>query len=664
VAVLFFTAPPQLPTSLLLRLEARRNTHGTPALPLPPWALSSSVAVSGGAPVSAATHRVTDSPAVEPSQLQQLQQQEKEQRQATVCVTLIYTSTAEQVAQTLLLAGELAASARRARRLAEAASLDNSLFSYNDISNGSGHRRNSWVDELREWQQSGRHFGSPTNRYIGSSYGDDTSFLRCAYVNTNPPSPNDSVHTHGCGKQTDSFAQSATASPPPPPVSGTATFSEGEVSLVSSDTPAPTSTRTVVDTPAVAAATRTPYRSASGSAKRNGNSNPDGSSGKSTLAVVSKPTAEASSSPPLPPLLLLTESTNSASSYDGDDDGYGAPLHSCSKTAEGIARTSTSIFMDNSSSFDPRRIAKEETLCLNDDVPSASTAGVSRRSDRLPDVRDGEGQRGGENGVLFVDGQEDAGHDGERELTSAADSVVNVLRDGTSFPDGVPISVALTYVRIGNDLYAVTEVVDRTFLQYREERVIHPNARGNAVDGGASNLNSDAASLTSEASSTFSDNGEDAESRSGAGSLSNTSFSSDTPFSTLDAALEAIQNQHEATARQQRRRMHHRRRAVSTMNFGDLSYSLAGSAPARPGTRRQEVHMCWRCLSAEAAVIFLPCGHYAVCEDCAEVLADCCICKTPILSSVVLLERKKSQRAATSPKQQQQSTRRHRSSRE
>lgn len=336
-------------------------------------------------------------------------------------------------------------------------------------------------------------------------------------------------------------------------------------------------------------------------------------------------------SPPLPPLLLLTESSDSVAS--GEGDYYASPAHARSKTADGLDRMPTSVFVDSSGSLDARRAVKEDSLRVDDDSVSAAAREIAHS-------------------IGDDDGDNNTGNEQDEELNpatspSATDGVVGVLRDTSSFPDGVPVGVALTYVRIGNDLYAVTEVVDRTFLQYREERVIHAHAK----DGAAGDV--DAASVSCSALSS-SDSGEDVQPRNGAGSLFSTSFS-DTPFSTLDAALEAIQNQHEVTARQQRRRLYHRRRAVSTMNFGDLSYSLAGSAPVRPGARRQEVHMCWRCLSAEAAVIFLPCGHYAVCEECAEVLADCCVCKTPILSSIVLLERKKPRRPAATPKQQHQS---------
>lgn len=642
VAVLFFTAPPQLPMELLLRLQAQHTTYEQAALPIPAWA-QGSVAVSGtprGAAPRQTVENSTDEQPFSSSSSQPQQQQQQQQMTpappplASVCVTLIYTSTAEQVARTLLLANEMATSVRltkRAESQASSYSLDNSFVSNHLFQrSGTGQQRSSWADKL--WERSShsqRRFSSSTNCRNSNDHDDDTATVRrmTSLMNTNPPSPSDSLHTRGRMRGTDSFPSSLAVQPPPPPPPpfdvGTATFAGDESSLLSSDEPTAAAThmkRDDSDT-AVRRGSNSPAREVEkNAAADNGDV---GGGGAAAMMAGEK-------SPPLPPLLLLTESSDSVAS--GEGDYYASPAHARSKTAEGLDRMPTSVFVDSSGSLDARRAVKEDSLRVDDDsVPAAARAIAHSIGDD--------------------DGDNNTGNEQDEELNpatspSATDGAVGVLRDTSSFPDGVPVGVALTYVRIGNDLYAVTEVVDRTFLQYREERVIHAHAK----DGATGDV--DAASVSCSALSS-SDSGEDVQPRNGAGSLFSTSFS-DTPFSTLDAALEAIQNQHEVTARQQRRRLYHRRRAVSTMNFGDLSYSLAGSAPVRPGARRQEVHMCWRCLSAEAAVIFLPCGHYAVCEECAEVLADCCVCKTPILSSIVLLERKKPRRPVATPKQQHQ----------
>lgn len=630
LATLFFTAPPELPRMLLRQLETQRTAYENATLPLPSWAVgvpATGSTLGGSATLTAAGASPVSS-----------------QRTASICVTLIYTSTAEQVTRTLLLANEMATAERAARQAAQAySSLENSLISLTAPGSGGGHRRGSWSEEGLDGPHGDRLRHLPADRF-GSSLADEDAVWRGgASINTCPPSPLDTsvrsgrVRAGGVGGGDGSLYNSRTASPPPAADSGTATFAGDEASSFSES-----QGRGGGGGGGRSSGAKEKSRTAEGGSGR------DGDGDASTAATAEK-------SPPLPPLLLLTESDDSFADAAGD-------------TGEGIPRTSTATFTAAVNSFDRsrsdgRRVRKEDTLCFNDDGVAAANA------NNTATLRFGETE-GAVGDEVEEEGEGSAAAD--RQLTTPADAVVDVLRDVVSFPEGVPVGVSLTYVRIGNDLYAVTEVVDRTFLQYREERVIQPHTQapedggGAEAGGGVGGGGLEAVrSLTSALSaSDFSDDGE---ARNG-GSSANSSFSSDTPFSALDAALEAIQSQHEASARQQRRRMHHRRRAVSTMNFGQLSYSLAGSAPLRPGTRRQEVHMCWRCLSAEAAVIFLPCGHYAVCEECAEVLADCCVCRTPILSSVVLLERQKTQRASsvTRPPQQPQpqSARRHRSPRE
>ncbi|KPI89425.1 hypothetical protein ABL78_1461 [Leptomonas seymouri] len=606
VAMLFFTAPPQLPVEMLHRFQMQSTAYVQSAQPIPPWALGS---LASGIPLGVAPRRASDSPPVE-----ELQQRPS----ASICVTLIYTSTAEQVTETLLVARELAISSKLKKRALQSSLLETSLasFSMHDSNRSAEHHFRGCVEELREWQQNGERLGSPASRSSGGCE-DDFSFPRdAASASTVPPSVFDSLHTRGRTRDIDSLSSTVTESPPQRVESGTATFTGDEVSVVFSDGESAEKRK------------QTPKEGRNG--KSNNGSRLDDSLSEGIAAATT--TSEESLSPPQ--LLLLTESMDSVKS---EDDHIASTV--------GAWRSSTSVCDDKSGDVDAGRLRKEDTACFNDDTLADEHARSNSRGYRASELG---GVLHGGDAVHLANG--DRGHQGEKSFDAVVDDVVDVLRDSASFPDGVPVGVSLTYVRIGNDLYAVTEVVDRTFLQYREERVIYPTKKEATADG---ENGGDAASASSGASY-YLDSGEDAEPRNAPPSPLSSSSSVDSPFSRLDAALEAIQNQHEATARQLRRRMHHRNRAVSTMNFGDLSYSLAGSAPVRPGTRRQEVHMCWRCLSAEAAVICLPCGHYAVCEECAELLADCCICKTPILSSVVLLERKKTQQTESTLMQQHQ----------
>ncbi|RNF24117.1 uncharacterized protein Tco025E_02617 [Trypanosoma conorhini] len=139
---------------------------------------------------------------------------------------------------------------------------------------------------------------------------------------------------------------------------------------------------------------------------------------------------------------------------------------------------------------------------------------------------------------------------------------------------GATMPVTLQYVRIGNDLYAVTEVSDRTFVQYREERVLL--GRGGV----------------------------------------------DEPYPGVSgAATEGT------TAAKRARRL-------SSYSIGAASYSLASSP--QMGVRHQLVRMCWLCLRTEANIIILPCAHFLLCRACADTLSHCCICHRLIHATIEL----------------------------
>ncbi|PWV08264.1 hypothetical protein C3747_92g86 [Trypanosoma cruzi] len=138
------------------------------------------------------------------------------------------------------------------------------------------------------------------------------------------------------------------------------------------------------------------------------------------------------------------------------------------------------------------------------------------------------------------------------------------------------MSVALQYVRIGNDLYAVTEVSDRTFVQYREERVLMGRCGINDFSsGGHTNERED---ITASERSVW----------------------------------------------------------PSKYRMRAASYSLASSP--QTGVRHQLVRMCWLCMRTEANVITLPCAHFALCLGCVETLTHCCICQRSIHATIVLNE--------------------------
>lgn len=216
--------------------------------------------------------------------------------------------------------------------------------------------------------------------------------------------------------------------------------------------------------------------------------------------------------------------------------------------------------------------------------------------------------------------------------------------DGAALPEELTVPVSLRHVRIGDSLFSVTEVVEKTFLQYRERRVLTAHGATNIIsnngdhdgDGDNDALGSRDRGATSHEGSDGGDDDDDVEEE-----ILNSSFTSVLDaFSGGGPLLAARQQQQQQ--RKQRQGSHgrpRRRAAVSTLAFGDLTYSLAApSQPPGPGVERQLVHMCWRCLSCEATAIFLPCGHYAACERCAEGAAVCCVCREKVLSLVLLDE--------------------------
>lgn len=43
---------------------------------------------------------------------------------------------------------------------------------------------------------------------------------------------------------------------------------------------------------------------------------------------------------------------------------------------------------------------------------------------------------------------------------------------------------------------------------------------------------------------------------------------------------------------------------------------------------------CRKCKKERVETLFLPCRHLGVCEHCAELMDDCCICNAKILGTV------------------------------
>ncbi|CAG9573976.1 conserved hypothetical protein [Leishmania major strain Friedlin] len=660
--VLFFTAPPKLPTALarqqrqLLLEELESGERGR--LLVPDWALSGSEVA---APATGANEDARQDVQLAPSS----SPHNGRSPPRSICVTLIYAATAEQVAQALVRAAEVAATALKSQSAAC------------DAADGWGHRNREAANLVRSRsptvaarRRKRTCSGRDSHEFLSSNADNGLCLSRpsqqrpeaafmgenwhghrdVSLASTEAPSKNSLCHSFVSEKLMPRLSRAAFSTVAPDAFVGGENLRNNRPV----DVPPPSLWRIL--SPNGCSETATFSEESMEDTDFSGRHGGKGDGSTAAPAAAASPLIRIHDRPPS--LLLITESSDSAYDYcegrsgsggsatavggrwdslgrDAASDGSGAGT-----SYDGVGHTGTSVYVEelerSSSSARGSSAHFADSGDADDDVEWASSARVSAASVHAA--------KPPSKSVRF---KATEARRGEEDKVDVAHELMNVLRDSACFPDGVPVGVSLAYVRIGNDLYAITEVVDRTFLQYREERVIQ--SRKSREEGDSCSAgDGDDDSLTS-----LSDSAEDAQADSSLSysSVSNSSVALDTSFKTLDAALKVIQEQHKAAAQQQYRRLH-RRRAVSASNFGDLSYSLAGSAPLRPGMRRQEVHMCWRCLSAEAAVIFVPCGHYAVCEACAEVLADCCLCRTPILSSVVLLEHHNSQQAQKPPSEQ------------
>ncbi|KAH9600630.1 hypothetical protein LSM04_007079 [Trypanosoma melophagium] len=189
---------------------------------------------------------------------------------------------------------------------------------------------------------------------------------------------------------------------------------------------------------------------------------------------------------------------------------------------------------------------------------------------------------------------------------------------GAMYSDtGVEMPMELQYIRVGNDLYAVRAISDRTFVQYREERVLIGSQRKNN-DMNSYNNNSNNNNNNNNNNSTRSSS-----------SSSNTNSNNRSMEDSNKLGQNSINT------------VRHKRR-VSNYHIGAASYSLV--SPSQSGVQQQLVRMCWFCLRTQADIIFLPCAHFAVCCDCSEEMSECCICHAPIRATIRLHEQRESQR--------------------
>ena len=54
----------------------------------------------------------------------------------------------------------------------------------------------------------------------------------------------------------------------------------------------------------------------------------------------------------------------------------------------------------------------------------------------------------------------------------------------------------------------------------------------------------------------------------------------------------------------------------------------------RENQRLREEKLCKICADCEVGVVFVPCGHFATCVNCAPSFSECPVCRTKIQSAV------------------------------
>jgi hypothetical protein len=67
--------------------------------------------------------------------------------------------------------------------------------------------------------------------------------------------------------------------------------------------------------------------------------------------------------------------------------------------------------------------------------------------------------------------------------------------------------------------------------------------------------------------------------------------------------------------------------AVNSLNNGSSSSSAQNAGEAQKSS-------CVVCMCATRTVVFIPCGHYAVCQSCYLRLQQCPICRSVIRGGI------------------------------
>lgn len=68
--------------------------------------------------------------------------------------------------------------------------------------------------------------------------------------------------------------------------------------------------------------------------------------------------------------------------------------------------------------------------------------------------------------------------------------------------------------------------------------------------------------------------------------------------------------------------------------FHSHSFLVLGLSLEEQLRRLQEERTCKVCMDREVSIVFIPCGHLVVCQECAPSLRKCPICRGTIKGTV------------------------------
>lgn len=78
--------------------------------------------------------------------------------------------------------------------------------------------------------------------------------------------------------------------------------------------------------------------------------------------------------------------------------------------------------------------------------------------------------------------------------------------------------------------------------------------------------------------------------------------------------------------------------SLSQVNNGDITEQNVAKVNSGglqlATTREDDLRLCKVCMDREMNIVFLPCGHFVACVDCASVMDNCPVCRTKIKGNV------------------------------